>query len=874
MANITVRSLSSPELSSPPSENWWSSDPVADAPSVPRLDSRSRDLVIRTIFGEASAEPDEGKAAVAAVIRNRLNAGRFGKTAADVVLARNQFEPWSRPDAKRRMENLPIESPVYKKIGDIVDRTFSTDEDPTNGSTHFFAPQAQAALGRDVPSWAKGEGIVIGRHTFFAPEGRVLKASAEKPTTPATAAPAEKPFWQNDPFADVKPAAPTKPELPKVSQGDALSVGALQGLTFNFGDELAGVTAASGVSPFQKALNRANPMTGLPSEAIVGLARLGYEYFTGQPGPAMQAYEQERDRIRTQHDAAKQQHPWTTTGGEVMGAVALPVGGLLNAATLPARIGRGAAVGATAGALYGAGEGQDLPDRASRAATGAVLGGTVGAVASPVVEGVIQGTRAAVSPIVTGVRGAMNPEQEAARRVATAVQRDVQVDPNALNRLTPQEFLSTPEATIMDLGGETTRALARSAANTSPEGRALLNRTIDDRFETQSDRVTNWFNTRFNYPNALTQREAIERSAQAVNRPAYARAYADGNRIALWNDELQRLAQAPEIQAAIRIATPQMKNWAVRDGFQVPKGAFDIVDGKTVLRTTENGNTIMPSLQYWDYVKRALDMQNTPTSRAFAQALRAELDALVPSYATARAGAARFFGAENALEAGQNFVLQNFNNQEVARQLARMTPAERWLFQDGFVSRYIEMLNRTGDRRNVLNQIADNPQAREKLNMVLGPQRANELEALFRVEGIMDLSRGAVQANSTTARQLAELGFAGGAGSLGISGVYNMDPQQMTYAAVAGALLAGKRGIDQRVANRVAQLLVSNDPQLFLRGVQIVSRNNRMMENLRSADRAIARVGAEETPKTGLVVQSPSTARTDEQPKIPGPVPQ
>ncbi|MCK1465776.1 hypothetical protein IVB34_47710 [Bradyrhizobium sp. 2] len=106
-----------------------------------------------------------------------------------------------------------------------------------------------------------------------------------------------------------------------------------------------------------------------------------------------------------------------------------------------------------------------------------------------------------------------------------------------------------------------------------------------------------------------------------------------------------------------------------------------------------------------------------------------------------------------------------------------MTPQERQLFQDGFVSRFVETLNQVGDRRNILNQIASSPAAREKLNVALGPQRAAELEAGLRVEGIMDLARNAVQGNSTTARQLAELGLAGGAyGLTGAVSIHSATP--------------------------------------------------------------------------------------------------
>jgi len=141
------------------------------------LDPRSRDLVVRTILGEAGGEGDDGQAGVAAVIANRLRSGKFGKSAADVVLAPNQFEPWSRLDARQRMLGYSPDSPEYKRANAALERVLAGD-DPTGGATHFFAPAAQAALGREAPKWATGEPTVIGRHNFYAPDGKPKAAQA------------------------------------------------------------------------------------------------------------------------------------------------------------------------------------------------------------------------------------------------------------------------------------------------------------------------------------------------------------------------------------------------------------------------------------------------------------------------------------------------------------------------------------------------------------------------------------------------------------------------------------------------------------------------------------------------------------------------
>lgn len=160
-------------------------DDLIPASGGSSLDPTHRDLAIRTVYGEAANEPDHGQAAVAAVIKNRMTAGRYGgDTIPGVVLAKNQFEPWGNSDARARMTSLKQDDPRYQKIAGIVDQVFSGQmEDPTNGATHFVAPAAQAALGRAMPSWAQGEGLPIGRHTFFAPEGRVQTAAAQPPAT-------------------------------------------------------------------------------------------------------------------------------------------------------------------------------------------------------------------------------------------------------------------------------------------------------------------------------------------------------------------------------------------------------------------------------------------------------------------------------------------------------------------------------------------------------------------------------------------------------------------------------------------------------------------------------------------------------------------
>jgi hypothetical protein len=107
---------------------------------------------------------------------------------------------------------------------------------------------------------------------------------------------------------------------------------------------------------------------------------------------------------------------------------------------------------------------------------------------------------------------------------------------------------------------------------------------------------------------------------------------------------------------------------------------------------------------------------------------------------------------------------------------------------------------------------------RNELELVLGRARAHELQTLLRSERIMDRPRTAVQGNSTTVRQLAELGLMGSGGvGLGGYGLYNQDPTQITLGTLMTGLAAGGRHVDQRVMRNVADILTSQDPSRLVR---------------------------------------------------------
>jgi hypothetical protein len=646
---------------------------------------------------------------------------------------------------------------------------------------------------------------------------------------------------------------PLPPKPPQPSAGESFARGINQGATFNFGDELAGVQSASGLPDAPAWTGPLGTLYNV-SRTGIGAGRLAAEKVApsvfGTGGG--EAYDATVERERVANEAAAQAHPWANLAGQAAGALptalVAPEIGALKTLTPFARA---ALTGAGYGALSGAGAGTDIGNRANQAASGAVLGGATGGASSAAIS--------ALAPVAnyTGkavglIRG--NPatvDTEAARRIQSALSRDASMGSDGLPAaaMDPAQQAGLPVINA-DRGGETVKALARSSANTSPEARIALQDAINPRYANQGERINNAVRSiAGTQGDAGATATALEEAARKANRPAYAKAYAQGAN-GLWDEGFEQLTRAPDVQDAIRAATRTGANRATVDGFAAPKNPFVENNGALSLKKNPDGTTAYPSLQFWDHVQRNLRDKTEALARtghnsaaADTKALRKtlvdHLDQLAPAFREARQGAARFFGAENALEAGQKFVTSNLDIREAARAFAKMSESERALFREGFVSDLTSKIERLGDSADVVNRMFGSNAARQKIQIVLGKDGAAKLEAHLRVENIMTRLRTAINGNSTTARQLAELGMAGGLGGV-TQGVLtgDMDPRKLTLGFVLGA--AAKKGyvrIDANVARRVGEMLASPDPKILERGLTAAAKNGTMMDALKALEK-------------------------------------
>lgn len=568
----------------------------------------------------------------------------------------------------------------------------------------------------------------------------------------------------------------------------------------------------------------------IPGGATLGLADEAYSATLGNVarmardgvGP-VEAYKREMALAEAQK---RKRGDGANLIGDIAGGMAL--GGTLSkggaslidkATSTVGKIAAGGAEGALYSGASGFGNAQGV-DRFKDAGTGLVVGGVIGG-GIPLVGAGLRAGYNGIANAASKVRSTYAPEAEASARIARAMKKDAT---SAAGVLSPDDIAAAGRNNQplmnLDRGGEETRALARSAANQSPTARGELEKNVSDRFSDQSGRVVNLMDRiTGNQADDLAAQDTLKAAAKAANAPAYNKAHNAPAAQQLYTPELQELMQSPAVRKAVKEVEAKSANRAAVEGFKAIKNPFhEASDGSFKLRQTADGKLIAPNLRFWDQVKRNLDDEIGPLQRSGQNTSAADLigiknklvntlDSVVPEYKAARQGAASFFGAEDALEAGKKFAKSSRMLPEYKRGLFAMKAPERELFKTGFASEIIDQAKASGDRTNVINRIFASPESRQKMRLALGEQGAKEVEAFVRVENAMDAARGAF-GNSTTARQLVELGLVGG-GTWYYTGDLN---KGVIAAATLKGLKYGGQKIDQRVLKSVAELLLSNDP--------------------------------------------------------------
>lgn len=253
-------------------------------------------------------------------------------------------------------------------------------------------------------------------------------------------------------------------KLPDIGTAQSALVGGVQGASFGFADEIMG--GASAVAA--KAMGNPADLSTL-YDAAVSVPRMAQK-------------------------SAAEHHPVAYYGGQIAGGVAPAiVSGGAGIAPQVARAGLGvrtavaSAEGAAYGALHGAGSADgDLIDRAIGAGYGAAGGAATGAL----LPGAVDATKAAWRGVSAPVQGMLRPDRFGNEKFAEALLRDKnpagwsgaksgRTAQGVVDDLWRLRFETGKDMRLMDMGGENSRNLLRSAANMASTGTQRLNRTLD-----------------------------------------------------------------------------------------------------------------------------------------------------------------------------------------------------------------------------------------------------------------------------------------------------------------------------------------------------------------------------------------------------------
>jgi hypothetical protein len=126
--------------------------------------SPAEEAAIRTIVAEAPSRDPEAMRAVAAVMANRAR-GSGGDLQA-VVSRPRQFEGYGN----RNYQDAAPGTPQFERAREATIRMLrGEDEDPTGGANHFVSPGGQETLGRNMPSWTRGQTPIgnFGGNQFY-----------------------------------------------------------------------------------------------------------------------------------------------------------------------------------------------------------------------------------------------------------------------------------------------------------------------------------------------------------------------------------------------------------------------------------------------------------------------------------------------------------------------------------------------------------------------------------------------------------------------------------------------------------------------------------------------------------------------------------
>lgn len=535
-------------------------------------------------------------------------------------------------------------------------------------------------------------------------------------------------------------------------------------------------------------------LTTKGTAAVAGLLDAGLGAVQGKDWDYSGNYNRNLEDLRQAQTAYNDANP-------VRSGVAKGAGLALGITQLPV-IGAGWKGAAGTGAAYGAvmGAGQDANSIQERiinsligTATGAGIGGAgygLGKVAGMGLNKASRAWEAVNAP----------PETRAAIQL-----RSLADDAGGAAAVQKSLDALGPDAMMVDVLGERGRALGRNVSNISPDARETVEAALLGRKGMQNQRLVSDMERIAGLPQGSTKTvDDLVNASNAGFKPGIDQAY-----------------------TAARAAGKDMPLLFFDDVLSTPQGqaAFKEAEAAVVARARLNGTPDdVSNLAIIDEMKKVFDSKATAAFRSgdnaasalatdFARNLRTRADAIMdgmenPIYAEARGLARTAKQAEDAIRLGDKLGSPR-TPVNLPGKVADVDLGNRQRVAQGYVAKKADTLLNRGNTEGAINEFFT-PQGRKAADAALGP---DALKRTLDREKTFNQTVKALTGNSTTARQLVEMGLGTGVATALLTG----DPMSGGIAGVLGALarkgapaIARKITTDaqQKTAPLIAQMLI------------------------------------------------------------------
>lgn len=480
---------------------------------------------------------------------------------------------------------------------------------------------------------------------------------------------------------------------------------------------------------------------------------------------------------------------------------------------------------------------------------GAGTGAAVGA-GAPMAGSLIEGAR----NMASNIKEHFSPvEVQAKNKLMQNMARDLDAQGVPMSEIPNRLAQMGPSGMVMDAGGENTVDLARSVAGMPGPGKEKITKILEARNKSQYDRLTGSVLRGLGVDENATYNDALDsliKSRATKAAPLYDEAYKGNQNIQ--SNVIDRILETDDGQKALKFAAHRMNNDMALMG--VPDKEL-AEQARLVGQYPKGGISSGLKLRTLDLVKQGLDDQyavlagKEPGAAKSVDNLRkgllAELDKLDLTkigdnrgkYALAREAYAGPSQSMEALEAGKDFIQNRSVN---PKTLQDMSEDDKGFFRIGVAQKMRDALENTPDAADSVKRIFGSPAKRKALESAFPSKEAFEdFEKTVNHESKFFENYAKVTRGSHTFEKFAAARDAGIPVSLddimtGSAALSGHTGAQLGLIARGARAVADKFGkppeISPEIANKLAELLTSKNPDALRSLVQTTPRSNRLSD--------------------------------------------